>query len=329
MISSLSLWATSSGLGAFALAALAVLAERTLGPRRSDVATGLWWASLLRLVLPPDVGSPVGWSIEVAAVPESGGTILIAAWILGWATTTLVATGRVLRERRTWSRRRTRAATPETEALAQRCARAIGLRRPPRVAAVEGVGAACIGIFTPWIAIPRELERAERRRDLEVVLLHECAHAKRRDGALRAAVLALQCAFWFHPAAWLAGRRLAALAEIDCDRRAAAAVRGGVESYRSTLLAQARGWLERDGLIARPFTHPRSLLLARLRALDEPLRPRNPLAAGLALLCALACIGPAVRSLAPPKIDHLEGCLQTRYAVHAWIANENARASQE
>ena len=69
MDSAILVWLIPSGLGALALALLALIAERLVGARRPEIAAGLWWASLVRLALPPDVGSPVG--LTVAITPET------------------------------------------------------------------------------------------------------------------------------------------------------------------------------------------------------------------------------------------------------------------
>ncbi|MEM9380978.1 MAG: M56 family metallopeptidase [Planctomycetota bacterium] len=324
------LWLASSGLGALVLALLAALADALMGPRRPEVAAGLWWASLVRLVLPPSVGSPVGWSVEVEPSTASAfGTSLFAVWAAGALVCGAVAARRALREARAWRRCAARPVGPSTEQLVRRCAASMGLRRTPRVLAVDR-GAACVGIVRPWIALPRDLVAAGASREVEVVLLHELAHLARRDGARRLFVLALQCAFWFHPATWLAGRRLSTLAEIECDRAAARATEGGPASCRDALLAQARRWIERDEPVAAPpFTHPRSVLVARLRALDGPVGPRRRLRIVATFVVALGCIGPAVRAVTIPPFDELDGCLRKRYAVYAALAAESEQASRE
>ncbi|MEM1448648.1 MAG: M56 family metallopeptidase [Planctomycetota bacterium] len=330
MSAAATLWLASSGLGALVLALLAVLAETVLGPRRSEVAVGLWWASLARLVLPPSIGSPLGWSVEVEPASAAAvGAPLGIVWAAGAVGLAGLAARRALREARSWRRASRDPVGPETQHLVERCARTIGLRRAPRVFAVDR-GAACVGLVRPWIALPRDLIESVSRRDLEVVLLHELAHLSRRDGLRRLVVLALQCVFWFHPAAWLAGRRLTALAEIECDRAAARATDGGPASCRDALLGQARRWVDGDAPItAPPFTHPRSVLIARLRALDGPVRPRRRLRIALAFALALGCIGPAVRAVTIPPLDELDGCLRKRYAVQAALAAMNEQASRE
>jgi beta-lactamase regulating signal transducer with metallopeptidase domain len=52
---------------------------------------------------------------------------------------------------------------------------------------------------------------------LNAVLLHEVAHAKRRDNLIRLLYEVSLCALWFHPLLWLAGARMALYRELSCD----------------------------------------------------------------------------------------------------------------
>ena len=49
------------------------------------------------------------------------------------------------------------------------------------------------------------------------MLLHELAHARRRDNLTGAFVHCLVCVFWFHPLLWLAEKRLRIERERACD----------------------------------------------------------------------------------------------------------------
>jgi beta-lactamase regulating signal transducer with metallopeptidase domain len=52
---------------------------------------------------------------------------------------------------------------------------------------------------------------------LEAVLLHELAHARRRDNLIAVFVHCLVCIFWFHPLLWFVERRLYRERERACD----------------------------------------------------------------------------------------------------------------
>jgi bla regulator protein blaR1 len=76
---------------------------------------------------------------------------------------------------------------------------------------------ALAGIFRPTITIPRGLPERLAAPEFEAVLLHELAHARRRDNLSGAFVHGVVCIFWFHPLLWFAERRLLAERERACD----------------------------------------------------------------------------------------------------------------
>ncbi|QDU86514.1 Regulatory protein BlaR1 [Planctomycetes bacterium Pla163] len=369
-------WITVCGAGALGLAVVAALVDRFFGARNPRVASALWWAVLARLVLPPWVGSPVGWSapaagvdgtsfgIAAGAAPSSSGdsfsVAITALWLVGVALVAACFAVRLARTARRWARLERRPAAVGACAALERALAAHGVRGPVPLFVAAQDGPACIGLVRPWIVVPKRFDDPAAMRQLESVLLHEVAHLRRRDPWCRLVALAVACVFWFHPAAWAAARRLAELAEFDCDRRAAERDLGGRAAYRDALLdhvAQrlrggATGFDGTDadanaGLAARlgpphfvppNLLHPRSSLVARLRVLESRVsaaRPRRewPCAA-LVLLGALACIGPRAEFEPPPftppvafeQIGELEGCLNKRYAVLALLAHERRAA---
>jgi len=73
------------------------------------------------------------------------------------------------------------------------------------------------GILYPRILLPVGIDRLLNRQELDAVLLHEMAHAKRRDNLIRLLYEFSLCALWFHPLVWLAGMRMALYRELSCD----------------------------------------------------------------------------------------------------------------
>jgi len=73
------------------------------------------------------------------------------------------------------------------------------------------------GVLYPRIVLPSGLDQLLKQREFDAVLLHELAHARRRDNLIRMLYEVSLCVLWFHPLMWLAGTRMALYRELSCD----------------------------------------------------------------------------------------------------------------
>ncbi len=111
-------------------------------------------------------------------------------------------------------------------------------------------GASCaapvtVGLLRPRVILP-ECWREWPPPQLDAVLIHERAHARRRDPLIQWLALLNRALFWFHPLAWWLERRLIALAEEACD--AAVLAQGhSPRDYSEYLLDLARA-VQRAGM---------------------------------------------------------------------------------
>ena len=109
----------------------------------------------------------------------------------------------------------------ETQALARASGHAVGpefLADSIPVSFDDGHPSPSVhGVLYPRILLPVGIDGLLDRREFRAVLLHEVAHARRRDNLIRLLYEVSLCAVWFHPLIWLAGARMALFRELSCD----------------------------------------------------------------------------------------------------------------
>jgi hypothetical protein len=156
------------------------------------------------------------------------------------------------------------------------------------------------GLVRARVLLPAEADDwpIERQR---VVLLHELAHVKRRDGVTQVFAHLACAAYWFNPLVWLAARQLRAERERACDDLVLAAGTRGSD-YADHLLDIARSL--RAGAwptwSAVTMAH-RSQLEGRLMAILDPALPRrSPTRRAVVVCAALALI--SIVSLAGVRV---------------------------
>ncbi|MBK7875983.1 MAG: M56 family metallopeptidase [Planctomycetes bacterium] len=304
MISAWWSWTLGVSLQAAALLAVVLALDLVLRRRGSPaVRAALWSVLLLRFVLPPELGAPwsvstrlaesaaIDWSAAARPLPAALDAWLFAAWLAGAAF--VVARG--WRARRVLSTlvRSATTAPCEVELECARLSRRLGLSHVPDVRVSDAFGGPAVVALggRAVIVLPSSLLDADSSLEREHALLHELAHLARRDPLRARFVRAVQTVFWFHPAAWIAGRRLAELREFGADARVANELRERTEEYRSSLLATAeRRYVRAAPAGASAFVSGPSLLILRLARLEQPLwrTARVERAAGAAVFAALA-----------------------------------------
>ncbi len=155
---------------------------------------------------------------------------------------------------------------------------------PPRVVVSGEVDAPIVvGAIAPTVVVPYAALAwsAERWR---VVLLHELAHVRRRDGVANL-VAQLACSVhWVDPLAWIAARRLREERELAADD---AVLRGGARasSYAEHLVAIATGAAHGTPAAALAMAAPMRFE-ARVAALLDGDRSRGPAGARRAVAVA-------------------------------------------
>ncbi len=165
----------------------------------------------------------------------------------------------------------------------------------------QGKGPAVEGLFRPVIRVPRGVREQLTRRELDAVLIHERAHARRRDNLIRLLYELSVCAFWFDPLVWITGSRLALYRELSCDEAVARRDRGD-----DLLSALAKLAIGQDALLlqssASSFIGDR---VARLTAREHGSAVVAALlAAAFVAVTVAAAVGPIAQSAAAQACAH-------------------------
>jgi len=172
---------------------------------------------------------------------------------------------------------------------------AIGTVRARRLTSAAVSAPVTVGLVRPRIILPESAGEWSQAQ-LDAVMTHERAHARRRDPLFQWLALLNRAVFWFHPLAWWIEQRLAAFAEEACD---AAVIEQGhdPEEYSMCLLEMARA-VERAGTRvnvvaqAEGMTMPGVYLPARIKSIVAGVRAPRVSRTRLAF-AALACAIPA------------------------------------
>jgi len=165
---------------------------------------------------------PADPTVAAGEPSKPPGPVTISVWLLGaWlagvaACLAPLALGRLSLF---WLSRRAQRVKGPWPALIASASAQVGLRRRVRLLVSDRRPMPMVwGVFRPTLLLPAEADRwpEDRRR---VVLLHELAHAARRDCLAKVIGHAACAVYWFNPLAWLAFRQMQREAEAACDDR--------------------------------------------------------------------------------------------------------------
>jgi len=133
-------------------------------------------------------------------------------------------------------------ADPESDSYLQ-LQRRVGSQKELRLRFSDSVSEpVLVGFWKPAVLIPANLRQTLSPAELDSVILHELAHAKRHDNWTSAFAHIVSCVFWFYPLLWWIEKRLHRERELACDEMV---VRCGMEpeSYVTAILKVCRSCL--------------------------------------------------------------------------------------
>ncbi len=272
-----------------------ILARRDAAPAAADAP---------RTVETPLSSSPASWRVSGPIA-----VTLVLAWLLGGLPVAL----RLLRQAwalRRWTRRQPGVGpSPGSQlpVITAGLGRALQLKRLPQLRLVEGLASPMLLpgrrlLLPAWV---EDLSSPQQR----ALLAHELAHLQRHDPAWRLAQRLAVLPLYFHPLAWLALRRLEALAEDACDERAAALCGSGrpLAECLAACLAHGAAPKANTPTLAVAMAAEPGPVVRRVKNLLEETPMHRPIPASLrrtavavGLAAALALPGLAITSIANP-----------------------------
>jgi beta-lactamase regulating signal transducer with metallopeptidase domain len=183
----------------------------------------IWVATALNFIVPTGAildrvwAAHLSWATPISLVGEIGGALsrtvpaitLSVVWLLGVGVMISRLYLRIRADRRAVPAIPTQSAPDLKVSL---------FARDVPVRFVEaGQAPAVDGILHPLISLPNGIRQLLSEQELDAVLIHEVAHAKRHDNLIRLIYEVGLCALWFHPLVWITGSRLALYRELSCD----------------------------------------------------------------------------------------------------------------
>jgi TonB family protein len=208
------------------------------------------WPGLWRLLLWMRGGSAVGGEVRIFVGPARAATLgtpwfsaaLLAAIVTAYVLCVLYFAGRLA-----WGLAKTQAIRRSAQPIDPGEPHAVTMTRLQRLAGLEQVvlavspdisGPATVGMRHRMLLLPPGFADGLGVSDLNALLAHEFAHMRRHDFLKNLLYGFVSLPASYHPALWLARRRVDATRELVCDDIAARTLGGG-EAYARSLLRLA------------------------------------------------------------------------------------------
>lgn len=127
-----------------------------------------------------------------------------------------------------------------------------------------------IGIWQPVIVLPQTLVESLKQKQIEAIIAHEMAHVKRFDDAWIHLQHWLQCLFFFAPVVWLCNTQINRLRELVVDRMVLNSQHISPLHYGRAMLAVVKLHQSRKTQAIAGFVTARQFYRTRFKALGSP-----------------------------------------------------------
>ncbi|MBM3262066.1 MAG: hypothetical protein FJY97_01345 [candidate division Zixibacteria bacterium] len=195
-----------------------------------------------------------------------------------------------------YSRKTMTIPVPWVQALFDRCRIATGIRRPVELRMSDDFASpTLVWVGRPLVVVPSWCLIQLSPQELRQVFLHELLHYARRDHISLMLVQAVRICFFFHPVAWMVGRRIAVEAERACDIAVVKASQRP-RSYASSLLKVAESAINAPWRGALELARSATLAAQRIRdvlgEVDSRVYALGPRTVVPLVLCAVLSVTP-------------------------------------
>jgi uncharacterized protein (TIGR03435 family) len=164
------------------------------------------------------------WPVVLAGIWLGGVVVVVAVWCGGWlkvmrtlrravpAEPALAKPGQGTRRLEGGREVELLRRVERREGMHMRLVRAV-----PLLLSREWMEPGIFGMWRPVLIWPAGLSERLDDDQVEAILAHELAHARRRDNLTAMLHMLVEAAFWFHPVVWWLGARLVEERERACD----------------------------------------------------------------------------------------------------------------
>lgn len=178
----------------------------------------------------------------------------------------------------------------ELHSLLRKCKREAGI--PWATLRVRVVGSGHLDspalMFPNIILLPEGLLQTMDDRQLQLALLHELTHYKRKDHIVSLLMLCLRAVYWFNPIVWVANNLLHEDIETACDNSVVSPLSLAERNYyANTVLSMFTNSRKPQTVLGMALGHTRKIAEKRIRGIFMGNKSRRGMKAVAVALCAV------------------------------------------